>query len=288
MITPLTWQENFKEELRAISIDDDFILFDKMEMFPAFDYPFRMDVTTAMIVTKGWIKGRYNLQKYTAQAPCFVIVLPQQILEYEAVSKDFEGLFVVMSERFTSQISLGLQNSVSLMLSTQKNHVVRLSEVELRTMKRFYGMFHSIVSDTSNPNRFEIVKHLTLAFFYHSGARLAKEVAEEPQVSKQELLLQRFLELLHFNFKTERNADFYADKLCLTPKYLTTVIRQTSGKTVGQWIDDHVMLEARALLKSSRLSIQQISDELNFPTQSYFGRYFKRHEGRSPKEYREK
>ena len=80
--------------------------------------------------------------------------------------------------------------------------------------------------------------------------------------------------------------DFYAEKLSITPKYMSTVIKQTSGKTAGDWIDDHVLLEAKALLKSTNMTILQISDELNFPSQSFFGKYFKRLTGVSPKEYR--
>ncbi len=67
---------------------------------------------------------------------------------------------------------------------------------------------------------------------------------------------------------------------------MSTIIKQTSGKTAGDWIDDYILLEAKALLKSTNMTIQQISDELNFPSQSFFGKYFKRLTGVSPKEYR--
>jgi AraC-like DNA-binding protein len=84
----------------------------------------------------------------------------------------------------------------------------------------------------------------------------------------------------------ERSIGFYADKLCLTPKYLT--IKEMSGKLAGEWIDDYVMLEAKVLLKSTNMTVQQISERLNFTTQSHFGTYFKRLAGVSPKEYRGK
>ena len=80
--------------------------------------------------------------------------------------------------------------------------------------------------------------------------------------------------------------EFYADKMCLTPKYLSKVIKEKSSKSASEWIDNYVTLEARALLKSTNMTIRQISDELNFPSQSFFGKYFKRHQGMSPKEYR--
>lgn len=95
-----------------------------------------------------------------------------------------------------------------------------------------------------------------------------------------------FMDLIRTHYKEHRGAEFYADKLCLTPKYLTKVIKENSGKSANDWIDDYVVLEAKALLKSTNMTIQQISDELNFPSQSFFDKFFKRHVGVSPKEYK--
>ncbi|KAA6344491.1 Arabinose operon regulatory protein [termite gut metagenome] len=70
--------------------------------------------------------------------------------------------------------------------------------------------------------------------------------------------------------------EFYANKLCITPKHLSKVIKESSDRSAIEWIDSYVMLEAKALLKSTNMTIQQISDELNFPSQTFFGKYFKR------------
>ena len=85
--------------------------------------------------------------------------------------------------------------------------------------------------------------------------------------------------------KHERSVNFYADKLCLTPHYLSSVIRETSGQTVMQWINQAVILEAKVLLKHSNLLVFQISDELNFPNPSFFSKFFKRMTGMTPAEY---
>jgi AraC family transcriptional regulator, transcriptional activator of pobA len=98
--------------------------------------------------------------------------------------------------------------------------------------------------------------------------------------------VEKFLDYAQTNYKQKRGMDFYTDKMCLTPKYLSKVIKEKSGKSVNEWIDDYVILGAKALLKSTNMTIQQISDELNFPSQSFFGKYFKRHADVSPKEYR--
>lgn len=88
--------------------------------------------------------------------------------------------------------------------------------------------------------------------------------------------------------KRERNVSFYARQLNITPKYLSSVVKEVSGKTAARWIDESVILEAKALLKYSGLSIQEIAYQLNFSTQSFFGKYFKQHTGTSPSRYKRK
>jgi AraC-like DNA-binding protein len=100
------------------------------------------------------------------------------------------------------------------------------------------------------------------------------------------MLVEKFLDLVQTHYKEQRELSFYADKLCLTPKHLSKVIKKVSGTTANEWIDNHVTLEAQALLKSTDMTVQQVSEELNFPSQSFFGKYFKRCTGMSPSEYK--
>ena len=99
-------------------------------------------------------------------------------------------------------------------------------------------------------------------------------------------MFERFIRAVSESYKEERSVSYYADKMFLTAKHLSTVVKEISGKTAGEWIDSFVILESKALLKSSELSIQEIADELHFANQSFFGKYFKHHTGMSPKEYR--
>ena len=113
-----------------------------------------------------------------------------------------------------------------------------------------------------------------------------------PEVSfrrgRREEFFERFMELLTQYHKQERSMGFYAERLHITPKYLSSVIKEVSGKSAAEWIDQYVILEAKALLRYSGLSIQEIAYELNFSTQSFFGKYFKHHTGISPSAYKHK
>ncbi|MFC0878763.1 helix-turn-helix domain-containing protein [Saccharicrinis sp. FJH2] len=280
---------NWRSELNLIEADaigDDIILLENPIVSSAFDYPFKVDVVTGIICTKGTMKGSLNLKKYTAQAPCFYIVLPDQILEFEKFSEDFEGHFVVLSKKFADRlIAQNLQDKVPLLRSVMDNPWTPLSEQELDAMLYFYKVMQMTIRMKDNPRRIEILTLLIQAFFMGISHQFHK-IPEDSKKSKQEILIESFINCVHKNYKQHRNTEFYADKLSLTPKYLSKIIKDNTGQSATEWINNYVILEAKALLKSSDMTIQQISNELNFPTQSFFGKYFKRHVGVSPKGYK--
>jgi len=285
VIEPFNWRSEFNY-MKADAIGDDFILFEKPIISSAFDYPFKVDVITGIICTKGTMKGSVNLKRYTTSAPCFYIVLPDQILEFEEFSQDFEGLFIVMSKKFANNlIEFNLQDKLPLSRSVQDNPWTPLNEEELEAMLYFYKMLQMTIRIKDNPHRIDILKLLIQAFFLGISHQFHK-MPDNNKKSKQEVLVENFINCVYKNFKQQRGVEFYADKLALTPKYLSKVIKENTGMSANDWIDDYAMLEAKALLKSTKMTIQQISDDLNFPSQSFFGKYFKRHAGVSPKTYR--
>ena len=104
--------------------------------------------------------------------------------------------------------------------------------------------------------------------------------------SRNEEYFNQFMDELARHYMQHRSVGFYAAQLHLTPKYLTTIIRKTTGRTASEWIDDYVVLEAKNLLKYSTMSIQEVAYSLNFPNQSFFGKYFKEHTGLTPTAFR--
>ena len=102
----------------------------------------------------------------------------------------------------------------------------------------------------------------------------------------KEQLTENFFRLLHESFSAHRDVAFYADRLCITSKYLARVIQQVTGQTPAYWITDFTIREAKTLLKSTTLTITELSERMNFPNSSFFARYFRRYAGVSPQEYR--
>ena len=292
-IPHLNWRPEL-DHVKSDSIGQDFILLGNENSRGKryfwvneheFDIPFKMDVTTIILCSRGRMRGKVDLKSYAPEAPGLFIVLPDQILQYEYISGDFKGDFIILSKEFTNDLLLSIHERFPLYRSIQDNSWIPLTEAELKSMTDYYFMFKKTLQMENNPHRTDIIKHLLQAFFYSSGYHLHKMISPEKQ-SKQDLLMKRFLDLVKINFKRERGVEFYADKLCLTPKYLSKVVKQNSEKSASEWINDFVILEAKAVLRSTNMTIQQISDALNFSSQSFFGKYFKRRVGVSPKEYR--
>jgi len=170
-------------------------------------------------------------------------------------------------------------------LSVRENPVIPLNETALKGITDYFELLKRIICEEDHPYRIEVARHLTLAFFYGGGIHFHKK-PDSKKMTHHETLFEKFLHLVETHYKQQRGLDFYAGKLCVTSKHLSKVIKTTSGKSANDWIDEHVALEAKALLKSTNKTVEQISEELNFPSQSFFGKYFKRVTGLSPREYK--
>ena len=285
-ILPFNWRTEL-ENMDVNSIGDDIILLDKPVIFSIFQYPFKTDVTAAIVCIKGTMTGSINLKPYTTTGACLVTVLPGQILEYKSISEDFTGLFIIMSSKFTDNLMTNITERLPLSLSIMNNPVIPLEEGVLEGMINYFEMLKKVVQEKEHPYRLEVAQHLTLAFFYGIGDNFHKRL-DKKKKTHHETLVEKFLQLVQDHYKEQRGLEFYADKLCLTPKHLSRVVREVSGRSANDWIDEYVVLMAKALLKSTSMTVQQVGDELNFPSQSFFGKYFKRVTGMSPREYKGK
>ena len=285
-ILPFNWRQEV-EYFIVGSIDNDVILLDKPFIHSAFHYPFKLDVAAIIICIKGTTEGTINLTPYTTDGACFITVLPGQIMEYKSISEDFSGLFIIMSSKFTDSLIPNVTERLPLSLSVRDNPVIQLDEKALEGMINYFDLLKKVICVKEHPYRLETVRYLTLAFFYGAGVFFHK-VSNNKKMTHRETIVDKFLQLVQTNYKKERGLDFYAAKLCITTGYLSKVIKETSNKSANDWIDEYITLEIKALLKSTNMTIEQISDELNFPSQSFFGKYFKRVTGMSPKEYRAK
>lgn len=268
-------------------IGNDFAIFDDIKDIPLLPYPTRLDAACLAVCHKGWCKMNINLHEYEMKEGMLCIILPEQIVEQSERSEDFRGSFIAVARDFMDVVIPTMQQLFPMFFMIKERPCVAITPEELQSFREYHSFLWSKVKLKDNPYRKEITQGLLMALFYEIYNIYQGHVTmERPPKSRKEDLFERFIRLVSECYKEERGVSYYAGKMFLTSKHLSTVVKEVSGKTASEWIDSLVVLEAKALLKSSEMSIQEIADELHFANQSFFGKYFKHHTGMSPKEYR--
>ena len=204
-------------------------------------------------------------------------------------SKACWGYAVLFKGRFLADKDVAPEDFLA---ADMKAHTLRVVEVEPSLAERMNTVVAEMVKVAKNPDiRFRVgaVTSLTAAFFYLSLSTVKydqESVEAVPESDKAKYYMTRFVELLSIEHSRERRVEYYASRLGISPKYLSLVCYKFRGKTASRVIDDVVLYNAKQLLKQQGVSIKQVSDQLNFPSQSFFGKYFKQRVGISPSRYK--
>ena len=259
----------------------------RMEIFR---FPCRIDAFIIGVGTEGETSVSFNLHEFRLKKDSMFIFTPKNILQVNS-QQYFKADVIAISPDFMRRINIDIKNMMPLFLKFVENPTLALTPEESRSMR---GMIAQIERETRGPEThfsFDIVSGLIAATIYKVGDIMYHYLAEHPEEqnnshNRAEEYFKQFTHLLGEHFREERSVGFYARQLCITPKYLTTLIKRISGQSVSEWIDNYVILEAKTLLKYSTMSIQEIAYYLNFPNQSFFGSYFKRNTGMSPSQYK--
>lgn len=255
-----------------------------------FRSPCRIDAFIIGVGTEGETSVSFNLHEFRLKKDSMFIFTPKNILQVNS-QQYFKADVIAISPDFMRRINIDIKNMMPLFLKFVENPTLALTPEESRSMR---GMIAQIERETRGPEThfsFDIVSGLIAATIYKVGDIMYHYLAEHPEGqnnshNRAEEYFKQFTHLLGEHFREERSVGFYARQLCITPKYLTTLIKRISGQSVSEWIDNYVILEAKTLLKYSTMSIQEIAYYLNFPNQSFFGSYFKRNTGMSPSQYK--
>lgn len=268
----------------TIIIGDDFALatYNRIENPCAPSEPYKIPRSIIGVCLAGQCSFKLNLKRYEVKSPAILTLMPGQIIENIEYSPDFEGHAIVLSKRFIDMLNIPMWQQQYITLYDKP--INRIFSDYTQQVSLFLVMLRSAASDVENPYRLQVIENLIRALFYGGISKFHK--MESDSVSYKNSIVERYIELVQTHYREERIIGFYADKLCITPKYLSKLVKEYTGRSAGEWIENYVILEARAMLQSSDMTIQQIASSLNFPNQSFFGKYFKRATGLSPKQYR--
>lgn len=277
-----------------INIGDDFILAERTNEanYDLLRYPCRVDAYVAAFCKQGSFKCSINLKEYEIHEGMMLLNLPQNIIRLESKPSEKAATLTIIavSTRFLDQFRSDISKMLNEAITILDNPCFTLQADELNLVQEHIRLINCIIhSDYAYAT--ESVSHLISSVFFTFGSflnqRLQKQSKEErPASTRHKIVFERFVDLVTRHHLKERGVEFYADKLCITPKYLSKIVKETSGQSAPEWIDQYVILEAKQMLKHSDLCIKEISDELNFANPSFFFKYFKKHTGMTPNQYR--
>lgn len=248
-------------------------------------YPIRITCNTVYFCVQGTLTVKINLHEYKINANETLTILPGSIMEIVDSSCDIRVAVISFSNDYFSPIE-HMEASMNINQIVSLNPKISLTESLMRECIDIYLKMKEKLRQEDNPFRKFSLKAYSYVLCAISFEQLvAKPVEKISNTDRPKSLYDRFIELVQRDFRQHRTIQYYAEALNISPKYFSSLIKKVSGKSAGKWIDEYVLLEAKALLKSRRYTVQQVSDLLSFPNQSFFAKYFKAHTGYTPTQY---
>lgn len=258
--------------------------------------PMKFSGTMLLLIREGSpTTVEVNLEPYILEPGSLLLVFPGNVVRTIGnVPSDLDAYALYFDTKFSRSVNINL-TSVSIPSTVQKPRpVMCLTPEETNLLGRYFLLIHNSTSeeDSNSQIKKSIASSLTAAMFYQlvlfHHKRLPGEIASKTKVavsSRRNDYVKEFIRLIHLNYVKEHSVSFYANKLFISPKYLSLLVKEATGRSAAAWIDEFVLMEAKNLLRFSGKNIQQVAYALNFPTQSSFGKYFKHLTGMSPSEY---
>ena len=289
-------------QLGEYALGDDFLLCEvsggqteeSRAILRPLQYPVRFDGYLCMYCLKGDFRIDVNLHTFDIHPNTMFINVPGNIARITDVSEekleDFDFIVILASREFLSGIRFDFAQSFKDSVRIMERPVITLTEGQKEIGEDYLRLARKIIH-SSLSNRREIIASLISSLSYMSAdiwdsdlsAAVPRAQGKSPRLN---MLFDRFIALVTEYHSAHRDMAFYAGELCLTPKYLSKLIKQASGRSAPEWIDSFVILEAKNMLKYSTLTIKEIVYKLHFPNQSVFYKFFKAHTGLTPSEYR--
>lgn len=259
-----------------------------------FTYPCKIDGYLALVCVSGTICLDINLNHYRVSENSIIFNIPGNIIcvkrEPDTDLKSIRFLLVCVSKEFMASIRIDFTKLFNDSMTFLEHPCITLSGNQLVICRKYLSLIYALLVDNTT-NRKEAIGSLITSILYILGNLWGNKIAEARShtplpSARANILYDQFMKLVSEYHTSERNMDFYARKLCLTPKYLSKLVKNVSGRTAPEWIDLFVVLEAKNMLKYTDCAIKEIVYKLNFRSQSVFYKFFKAHTGLTPSEYR--
>ena len=245
------------------------------------DDTFIADDMVVAVCLKGKVDNHYDMSPVCFRPHDISVMLPNHIVSGGACSPDYKALLFVVSRELYDELIH--RDSFRNFHKYRYQPCFHLDDGQFGNVMAIMKVLR-ITVDCGHPKRLDMITDILDVLFYTLASYRTESRCDA--VSGDGLLFQRFYDLLSANYDRHHDVTWYADKLCLTPKYFSTAIRRTTGKTAGEWIAIVLSLKAKSIINSSLMTVTEISDSLGFSSKAAFCRFFRRMNGMTPTEYR--
>lgn len=249
------------------------------------NYPCRLKAEIFVLCLQGDVEASIDLTRYQVKPGSFITIQSGTILQIHQIEGDLEIFFMGFSSDFINQSNLN-KMAVDMHYAAKDCPIMELKEKPVDLLKDYFSLLLKTYDICKQALNRHILNHLLSGIFMGVSAMYKDKVESKTNLSKSEQISKNFSRLVMQNYTRQRSVAWYAKKLGITQAHLSTIVKQTTGKTCIDFITAMVIMDAKAQLKSTDLSIHDIAYSLNFTNMSFFGKYFKRHVGISPLEYR--
>ena len=255
---------------------------------PVMHHLWKLEGGAIYFCRKGWAHATIDLKDYEIVKNTQVVLLPGTIIRINGCSSDFTASFFGFPKEMFMEACMRFEPIFFRFIKEQPCYV--LPQENTGAINGLIRATTAIYNDRENRFRNQIAKNHLQSFMLDIYDKCYRYFGKHKIEggTRQDEIFKSFVSLVHEHCASQREVSFYADKLCISTKYLTGICKAVTGDSAKKIIDDFAILEIKVLLQSTELTVQEIADRLGFPDQSYLGRYFKRHEGMSPKEYQSK
>ncbi len=269
--------------------EDDFIIIDKVQNLPE-NNTYYSEYLLMIICNEGKIEMTYDGRKVTLHEKELFMAVPGSVLSDYMLSPHYDCKILAIRPS-EAAVSAQLQKQmVSSAIYIKEHPIVHLSEEDLAAFYSYYNLLCNRIQKASHRYYNGEVRTLMNAFFLYVVGTMNSEIQEidSPTTFHGEHLVEEFVRMVNEDGGHNRLVEYYADRLNISAKYLSTLVRTTLDRTPTDIIKIVTMKEIERRLRYSNQSIKEISNALNFPNTSFFGKYFKQHSGMTPNSYRKK
>ena len=281
--------EKVTDNEKIVYKDDRMIIIDNSNVTDTLNTsPIKSEWFVALLCIEGESTIYINNEMYSIHKNDILLCHPQTIFEHKITNLDFKYCGFCLSPEYVKKISLISSNSWNAILFIENNPIIALDENESSLFLQYYNLIRSKFETESQHHLKQLIDMLLQAFIYEFHDSMEKRIKiDPPQYNSADNLFISFLDILVNSYPKQRSVSYYAEKLFVTPKYLSAICKEISGETASDLITRYVKKDIENLLKQPNKTIKEIANELDFANLSFFGKYVKRIFGVSPKEYRE-